>query len=404
MDMISMKQKEFNPHKIAVIGFALLIFITGGAGAVLAFQGQPGESWGWGPRGFSIYLGFLFGGTGLVVLHHRPSNLVGWLALAGALLSALQGLLFEYGILTLIREPGSLPGGIFIAWVLEWLWMVPTILLSLFLIYFPDGKLPGRSWRYVVWLIVAVVTVIILLFAFKPGPMESSFPSIDNPYGIELLRGINSMQVMLSLVFLLTIFGGAGAAVVVRFRRSKGIERQQMKWVAFAGLLVGATSIFAPSPSVALQSIYIAAIALLPIAMGIAIVRYRLYDIDIIIRRTLQYLIVTVTMVAVYFGSVILLQGVLTSLTGQPSPLAVVLSTLAIAALFNPLRIRVQKGIDRRFYRTQYNAEQALSDFASTARSETDPEVLTEKLSDIISSTIQPEKIDLWINKSFRKL
>jgi hypothetical protein len=395
---------EFTLHKTVAIGFAILIIIFGGAGAVLAFQGQPDESWGWGPRGFSIYLAFLFGGTGLVVVHHRPSNLVGWLALVGALLSALQGLLFEYGILTLIREPGSLPGGIFIAWVLEWLWMVPTILLSLFLIYFPNGKLPGRSWSYVVWLIIAVVSVIILLFAFKPGPMESSFPAIDNPYGIELLRGINSMQVMLSLVFLLTIFGGAGAAVVVRFLRSKGIERQQMKWVAFAGLLVGATSIFAPSPSVALQSIYIAAIALLPIAMGVAIVRYRLYDIDIIIRRTLQYLIVTITLAVVYFGSVVFLQGMLTSLTGQPSPLAVVLSTLAIAALFNPLRIRVQKGIDRSFYRTQYNAEQALSDFASTARNETDPEVLTEKLSDIISSTIQPEKIDLWINKSFRKL
>jgi hypothetical protein len=392
-----MKQKGLNLHKTVAFGFAILIIIIGGAGAVLALQGQPDESWGWGPRGFSIYLAFLFGGTGLVVVHHRPSNLVGWLALVGALLSALQGLLFEYGILTLIREPGSLPGGLFIAWLLEWLWMIPISLLSLFLIYFPDGKLPGRSWRHLIWLIAAVVSVTILLFAFKPGPMESSFPAIDNPYGFEPLRGIYSMQVMLSFVLLISIFGGAGAAVVVRFRRSKGIERQQMKWVAYAGILAAATSVLGPSSNLALQSIFIAAIALLPIAMGIAIVRYRLYDIDIIIRRTLQYLIVTVTLAVVYFGSVVFLQGMLTSLTGQPSPLAVVLSTLAIAGLFNPLRIRVQRAIDRRFYRKQYNSTQVLESFSNSIRDEVDLENVEANLVRAVSETMQPDHVSLWL-------
>jgi hypothetical protein len=393
-----MRLNEFTLHKIAAFGFAILITIIGGAGAVLALQGQPDESWGWGPRGFSIFLAFLFGGTGLVVLHRRPANLVAWLFLSLALVSAVQGLLFEFGILTLIRKPGSLPGGLFTAWVLNWLWVLIFPLLSLSLIYFPDGKLPGRSWRYVVGWILFVMGVSFLLFAFQPGPMESSFPTLDNPYGFEPLRGFSSsVFFILFFVILLSVLGAAVAAIITRFLRSKGIVRQQMKWFAFAGLLVAATSVFAPTNNVVLQSIFITAIAFLPIAMGIAIIRYRLYDIDIIIRRTLQYLIVTVTLALVYFGSVILLQGLLTSLTGQPSPLAVVLSTLAIAGLFNPLRIRVQRAIDRRFYRKQYNSTQVLETFSNSIRDEVDLENVEANLIRAVSETMQPDHVSLWL-------
>jgi hypothetical protein len=398
MYMISLHQKGFNLQKLAAFGFAILIITFGGAGAVLAFQGQPDESWGWGPRGFSIYLAFLFGGTGLVVLHRQPANLLAWLFLSLSLVSAVQGLLFEFGILTLIREPGSIPGGLFTAWVLNWLWVLIFPLLSLSLIYFPDGKLPGRSWRYVVWWILLVMGVSILLFAFQPGPMESSFPTIDNPYGFEPLRGFSSsVFFILFFVIFLSVLGAAVAAIITRFLRSKGIERQQMKWFAFAGLLVAVTSVFAPSSNLVLQSIFITAIAFLPIAMGIAIIRHRLYDIDIIIRRTLQYLIVTITLVLVYFGSVILLQGLLTSLTGQQSPLAVVLSTLAIAALFNPLRIRVQTSIDRRFYREQYDGTKMLETFSNSIRDEVDLENVEKNLMRAVSETLQPDYVSLWL-------
>ena len=188
-------------------------------------------------------------------------------------------------------------------------------------------------------------------------------------------------------------------SLVIRFRRAVGIERQQYKWFVFAAALILVISIFTgiSENSFVLQLLFIISILLVPLALTVAVLRYRLYDIDLIIRRTLQYSLLTGLLVMVYFGSVVILQSLVENLAGEQSPLVIVLSTLAIAALFNPLRTRVQDFIDRRFYRKKYDAQHALAQFAATARDEVDVDQFTAALLNVVEETVQPEQVSLWI-------
>jgi hypothetical protein len=191
--------------------------------------------------------------------------------------------------------------------------------------------------------------------------------------------------------------------MVLRYRRAAGVERKQIKWLLYAISLFGIFYI----PYMLFQSwgeqiwglfINLWLIAI-PLAIGIAILRYRLFDIDLIIRKTLQYTLLTGLLALVYFGSVILLQSLVENLTGEQSPLVIVLSTLVIAALFNPLRSRIQDFIDRRFFRKKYNAEQALAQFAATARDEVDMDKLTAALLRVVEESVQPEKVSMWMQR-----
>jgi hypothetical protein len=253
------------------------------------------------------------------------------------------------------------------------------------ILLFPTGRLPSRHWRWVTWPTVAFILVGAISDAFSPGPVDGLGP-IRNPLGIEGFSNVYTaiLYNMVPLVLLVA----AASSVFVRLRRAIGVERQQIKWFAYA---TAATVI-------GLVLAYVLSlIPAIPISIGIAILKYRLYDIDIIINRTLVYGSLTAMLVALYFGAIILLQRVFVASTGQESTLAVVASTLAIAALFNPLRRRIQSFVDRRFYRRKYDARKTLEAFSAKLKDETDLNALNEDLVGVVRETMQPSHASLWL-------
>jgi hypothetical protein len=287
------------------------------------------------------------------------------------------------------------------AWTGSWYWYS---LLALALVYlpllFPDGRLPSHRWLPVAVLAgVGTLGVVVLAALADTLPVnEAPGYEIDNPVGIEGLGYVEDLPVFGVLgVILGVVVIGAVASVVVRFRRSRGIERQQMKWFVYAvaPVLVMPIEDYLPGiiSSVALGAVLIG----LPAAIGVAVLRYRLYDIDVLINRTLVYGSLTALLVTVYVGSIVVLQAVFRSLTGQDSQLTIVASTLAIAALFNPLHRRIQAFVDRRFYRRKYDAAKTVAAFSARLRDETDLAELNEELLAVVRETMQPAHVSLWL-------
>jgi len=286
-------------------------------------------------------------------------------------------------------------GGDVAAWVWSWIWVPGTILIMIIPLLFPDGNLPSPRWRIVVWLAVFNTILMTITAAFNPGPLET-ITMIENPFGIEKLASFFEATTIITAVIHVVIILLATISLLQRYRRSLGIERQQIKWFLYAFVLFAITT---PTSQLGFPWLLIATLTFvfIPVTAVIAIFRYRLYDIDIIIRRTLVYGVLTALLLLLYFGSVVLLQQVLRALTGQDSPVVIVISTLAIAALFSPLRRRVQNTIDRRFYRRKYDAQQALAAFAASARDEVDLEHLQVELLSIVQEAMQPEGVSLWL-------
>jgi hypothetical protein len=291
----------------------------------------------------------------------------------------------------------------FMAWLSMAAWTTSLVLLSYTLLLFPAGRLPSPRWRWLAWLLPAVGVVAWLSSAFLPGlmrtvPYNNPYPWLQYPYIAPVAR---VRDWSLSLLYIILVL--SGLSVILRLRRARGAERQQVKWFAFAALL--ASLFFALTPlAIPLrvrQYTYDVAGAvvftLLALAMTVAILRFRLYDIDLIIRRTLAYTVVTLFLGSLYLGTVILLQSVLVSMTGRSSSIAVVLSTLAIAALFNPLRLRVQGLIDQRFFRQKYDAQFVLEAFTAVARDETDVDRLSAELAAVVKDTMQPTAVQVWL-------
>jgi hypothetical protein len=266
------------------------------------------------------------------------------------------------------------------------------------LLLFPNGRLPSPRWRPVAWLAGLGISGFVVGYALQGGPL-GDFPQVVNPYGVDSpIVGVVSAASNLVVGFSMV---AAAVSVIVRALRAGRVERQQIKWLAYGGaVMVGAIFV---GGAVALWSemIGIAVISLallgLPVFTGIAIVRYRLYDIDLLINRTLVYGSLTATLVATYFGGIVVLQRVFVVLTGQKSTLAVVASTLLIAALFNPLRRRIQSFIDRRFYRRKYDAAKTLETFSAKLRDETNLEALNNELVGVVRETMQPAHVSLWL-------
>jgi hypothetical protein len=288
-------------------------------------------------------------------------------------------------------------------------WILFIGCLALSLLLFPDGRLPsGNRWRWLAWLVVLSTIWGAVWIALSPGAMVY-LGAVRNPLGIEgLPSGYKPVQ---TLVFAL-LFVAAISTLVLRLRRTTGIERQQIKWPAYAAVIAAGSSLLQYTISDALGSrwlewaayvVSIAALVGFAISLGIAIVRYRLYDIDIIINRTLVYGCLSVTLVLVYFGGVTATQAIFRTLTGQEQQpqLAIVASTLVIAALFNPLRRRIQSFIDRRFYRGKYDAAKTLATFNSRLREETDLDSLRDDVLGVVRETMQPEHASLWL-RSYR--
>jgi hypothetical protein len=342
--------------------------------------------------------------VGAVVAYRRPENTIGWLFCIVGLLFAVDHFCAEYGIYTLLASPGAAPAGEMVVWVTVWLW-VPTLALGVFsLLLFPDGRLPGSGWRWFAWLCVLLVVIGTALAAFSPGALVSiTSMQLQNPLGIESLPNREVVVISLQALLFALMLVAAGS-MFVRMRRARGVERQQIKWLAYAAVTTASGAILTRVVARAMDLLWlewvgsvilIVGVMGIPISVGIAILRYRLYEIDLIINRTLVYGSLTAMLVLFYFGSVTALQYLFSLLTGQGNTLAIVASTLTIAALFNPLRRRLQAFIDRRFYRRKYDARKILEAFGSRLREQTDLEKLSEDLAEVVDETMQPAHVSV---------
>jgi hypothetical protein len=340
------------------------------------------------PELTSIAVGYSV--IGAIIASRLPYQPIGWICCAIGLIAAVDHFGGEYALYALLALPHSLPGGEAMLWLQGWFWMLFVGLIVFLLLLFPTGRLPSTRWRPFAWVSAAVISF---------GVIWSSAISPD--------VGFNAPPSPVQLLVLL--LGGVAAASLVAGRRgARGVERQQIKWLLYvgpiffvaSGLHIGFYFFWLAERSWGLLASYLlVAVGGLsgPIAIGVAILRYRLYEIDLIINRTLVYGSLTATLVALYLGGIVVLQRVFVLLTGEQSTLAVVASTLLIAALFTPLRRRIQSFIDRRFYRRKYDARKTLEAFSAQLRDETDLDALGYNLVGVVRETMQPAHVSLWL-------
>ncbi len=348
-----------------------------------------------------------FSVVGAVISSYRPENAVGWLFCAAALFQGLSVFTYEYATYALITNPNSLPLGAEMSWMSPWIWAPGLGLILVFVpLLFPDGRLLSGRWRPVAWLggasiVLVCVPTLIILWPQRGTALLGDSPMNDKE-GLALI-----LDLLVDVIaFPLMLVAGLAAVIslFVRFRWVRGEERQQIKWFAYAAALTllvvflvegisGGNRLF--EAITAVGAVLVA--PSIPVATGIAILRYRLYEIDTLINRTLVYGVLTAILAALYFGGVVTLQSTLRALTGQESQLAVVASTLVIAALFNPLRRRIQSFIDRRFYRRKYDARKTLETFSAKIRDETNLDALSDDLVGVVRETMQPAHVSLWL-------
>jgi hypothetical protein len=337
--------------------------------------------------------------VGAVLVSKRPTNLIGWIMAVVALMVAIFPVGGTYATYVMVTrgQPDAL--AVVGAWAGSWYWYVLIALAVIYLpLLFPDGRLPSRRWLPVAVVPGIGTLSIVVLGALVDTLFVEGAGKIDNPIGIEGLAFAEDLPVFGLLNGLLIVgLVGAVASVVVRFRRSRGAERQQMKWFVYAAALILLAPVVDRLPDV-VNGVWLSLVLIATsTAIGIAVLRYRLYDIDIVINRTLVYGSLTVTLVVLYFGGIVVLQRIFVVLTGERSTLAVVASTLLIAALFTPLRKRLQSFIDRRFYRRKYDARKTLEAFSTTLRDETNLDALNDHLVGVIRETMQPSHVSLWL-------
>jgi hypothetical protein len=345
--------------------------------------------------------------VGAVVGSRRPENSIGWLFCAIGVFAAIVLLSSEYAAYALLAQPDSLPGGLAMVWIRAWVWVPYVGLFVLLFLVFPEGWPQSRALRWFTSLVLFVIAYGTVLAAFSPGPIDAIGGAVDNPLGMESLRGVGTNSAVGPLESVLYVLGiVAATSLFGRMRRARGVQRQQIKWFAYATVvLVGGVVLgFTVSEATGVSwlgkigfVLRMVGLAGLPIAIGIAVLRYRLYNIDQIINRTLVYGSLTAMLLALYFGGIVVLQRIFVSLTGEQSTLAVVASTLLIAALFTPLRRRIQSFIDRSFYRRKYDARKTLEAFSAQLRNETDLEALSDDLVGVVRETMQPAHVSLWL-------
>jgi hypothetical protein len=344
--------------------------------------------------------------VGVIIASRRPRHPIGWLFCAVGLLAGVNHFCAEYAIFALLGQPDFLPGGRAAAWVASWCGMPANALLVFVALLFPDGRLPSRRWLPFAWLNVAVAVVGTVAVAFLAGPIPTLDP-IENPLG---LKGVHNLLGPVATVCGALERGILGLIAVgslfLRLRRARGGEREQIKWLTYAAsvVVIGAILTYVVPETTGTRWVRQVGLVLLavgfmgvPIAIGIAILKYRLYDINLLINRTLVYGSLTAMLVAAYVGGIVVLQRIFVVLTGETSTLAVVASTLLIAALFNPLRRQVQGFVDRRFYRRKYDARKTLESFSAKLRDETDLDALSGDLVGVVRETMQPASVSLWL-------
>jgi hypothetical protein len=348
-----------------------------------------------------------FAFVGALIISHHPRNVIGLLMmLPGLSLFVLVDAFLRPYLIGLLPPPESpTPVFLLILWFSNWNWLLLIFPLMFIMVLFPTGRPLTPRWRWLIYFGVGLMVFFVLMITFaealSPGSGGVDW-RFDNPIGFlkeEWINRIVSPFIIALPVWVILCV----VSLLFRFRRSQGVEHEQIKWLFYAAAVFALSYVPAffltdfSDTEDTWNMLWIIGMLAIPVAIAFAILRTRLYDIDIIIRRTLQYTLLTGLLVMVYFGSVVLLQSLVENITGGQSPIVIVISTLAIAALFNPLRIRVQDFIDRRFFRKSYDAEQTLARFAVVARDEVDMDKLSAALLNAVEETIQPEMVNLWL-------
>jgi hypothetical protein len=342
--------------------------------------------------------------VGAVIVARRPGNRIGWLCCTVGLLLGPAFFAQDYAWYALVHKPGSLPGGLAMGWLGLWPWYVVLGLLSFVLLLFPSGHLASPRWRPVAWVAAAATAAMGLSAAFEPRPLEGlGLTGLTNPLGIEgaetVFKVLGTVVAALGLVTIL-----AAASMVGRFRRAHGDERQQLKWFAAAAVLSVLVWVAFIVPGVAdraplaVQIVIVSTWLLaVPVAIGVAMLRYRLYDIDRLINRAVVYGLLTALLSAVYTGGALVFGQLFGGIGTQPPSWVVAGATLAVAGLFQPARRRIQAVVDRRFNRRRYNAAKTIEAFSARLRDEIDLDTLAAEVLAVANQTMEPTAVSLWL-------
>ena len=336
----------------------------------------------WGAQAVTA---IVFPAVGALIVSRHPRNALGWLFCLMGLSSGLSGLALEYATHALVVRPDSLPGGATAAWLNAWVGTPGLVSLALVPLLFPDGRPPSRRWWPIVWIAAGVIVVGTVSFALLPGPLEG-YPSVDNPFGIEEAKGVFELLLSVgALVIVVTLFAGI-ASLVVHYRRSRGAERQQIKWFTYAVVMVPVAwlgnSLF-PDLSWLIGGVGVACV---PVAIGIAILRFRLYDIDLVINRTLVYGTLTAIVVGLY---VLIVGGLGTLLQARGNLLVSLLATALVAVLFAPLRDRLQRGVNRLIYGERDDPYAVLSRLGERLKATDAPEAVLPTIVETVAQALK---------------
>ncbi len=407
-----MRSRRRDPGRLATIIWlaAMALGLASVAMIVGTWWVAVPDSWGF--RGASVLAGMTFTSVGAIVARRQPGNTIGWLFCAIGLAFAIEGFVNEYVIVGALAAPGRLPSVQQIGWILTWIWVIPAGLALIYLpLLFPSGKLLSPRWRPVAWFGAATMALAAAIISVAPGPIEQA-TYLENPLGV---RGFSTQGFIETFVAI--VFAGLGLAVllalasmVIRFVTSTGEARLQVKWFVFAVAIAGLIDVFyyigfvlgaPPAVVKASEILLILGLLALPITAGLAVLRYRLYEIDLIISRTIAYAVVSGVLIAIFVATILVLQALMAPVT-QSNTLAVAASTLVVAALFQPLRRRVQAVVDRRFHRARYDAERTAAAFSDRLRDQVDLPHLTTDLDATVRTAIAPATLSLWLRGGSR--
>jgi hypothetical protein len=368
-------------------------------GAWLEALNAPGRGSLWQQSLGLVPLSLPFATVGALIASRHRHHLIGWLLCALGLVVAVLLVGHQYSRYALVTAPGSLPGGDWAAWLAVWPVDLTALLLLLLLLLFPDGRPPSPRWRPLVWLAVALGMVSTGTSALSAVNFPGNVPFAQHPVQLldaDTARIVYETSAALSLGVLLA----AGCSIMVRLRRARGHERQQLKWFAYVGA-VGAVLLLAAS--LVTPDVVIVALVWFPAlaaTIGMAIFRYRLYDIDRVMNRTLVYGLLTALLGGVYAGVVLVLGDLFGGISAKPPSWAVACATLAVAALFQPARRRIQAAVDRRFNRRRYDAANTIEAFSVRLHDEIDLDTLSAELLMLVDQTMEPTVASLWLRPS----
>ena len=346
---------------------------------------------------------------GAVIASRRRGNPIGWILLGTGLSVSSLFCATQYANRALVDRPGSLPGGTVAAWLQAWVAVPVLALVALLFLLFPTGHLLTRRWRFASWTVAAGCAVAVLGVMLRPGPFDT-FPAVQNPVGIGAAGFLRPLFEAAQITTLVGVLASAGS-VVLRYRRSRGTEREQLKWFAYAVVTSVVLFLLNPLVSIALGFeepplalgfvLPFLGSIVLPISIALAILRRGLYDIDRIISRTVSYAIVTLflgaTFVVLALGPVVVVGS-----GGSAPDYLIAAATLVVAALFRPARRRVQGFVDRRFNRSRYDAAQTIEAFAARLRQDIDLDSLGAELRALVAGTMHPSHVSLWIRPPVR--